>query len=215
MSQVAKQKLTVSYPARREPAGTVEIPVTINGHEYFTYMIPTSCVSRSFNGLNNIKNRGAGPEEVLAAVVLSGIGGSLMLFTDAYAGGADLAKLKAYIESQPILTKGGVSLTVTPTGGSGYAGANYGGVMIYNTTALRSWYDATFGSADQDGWGGGSRVNMDSIFYQVGGRPHAKRESDKHAHEALDKTLEASRAKLGSASPAPAPRASSASSASS
>lgn len=189
-------KLSVSYPSRREPAGTVEIPVSIDGREYFTYMIPTSCVSRSFNGLNQITNDGAHPSHILAAVLLSGIGGSLMLFTDAYAGGKDLLALKKYIESQPILVKGGVTLTVTPNGGNGYAGNNFGGVMIYDTSTLRSWYDATFGSADADGWSGSARVNMDSIFYQVGGRPHAARASDKSAHEQLDKTLEASRKKV-------------------
>lgn len=199
---MSKSKLSVSYPARREPAGTVEIPVSIDGREYFTYMIPTSCVSRSFNGLNHITNDGAHPSHILAAVLLSGIGGSLMLFTDAYAGGKDLLALKKYIESQPILVNGGVSLTVTPKGGSGYAGNNFGGVMIYNMSVLRQWYDATFGSAEADGWIGSARVNMDSIFYQVGGRPHEKREADKNAHAQLDKTLEASRKKVAKATKA-------------
>ena len=131
------EKLNVSFPSRREPAGTVEIPVTINGHEYFTYMIPGSCVLRSFNGLNNIKNKGAAPFEILAAIVLSGIGGSVMVFTDAYAGGEDLKKLQAYIQTQELLTTNGVSLTITTSGGSGYAGSNYGGLLVMNSSAMK------------------------------------------------------------------------------
>lgn len=190
------QTLNVSYPERRQPAGTVEIPVTINGHEYFAYMIPGSCVLRSFNGLNNITNNGAHPSEILAAIVLSGVGGSVMVFTDAYAGGADLNTLKEYIEGQPILVNGGVSLTVTTSGGSGYAGKNFGGMLVMNRETMKQWYDATFGSAEGDGFGGWMRVNMDSIFYQVGGRPHAARASDKDAHALLDKTLQKSREAL-------------------
>jgi hypothetical protein len=189
-------KLRVEYPARREPAGTVEIPVALNGREYFCYMIPCSCVARSFNGLNNITNKGAHPSEILAAITLSGIGGSIMMFTDAYAGGKDLRTLDEYIKSQKILVDGGVQLTMTPTGGSGYAGKNFGGMLVYNGTALKAWYDATFGAAENDGWNNHMRVNMDALFYQVGGRPHAKRDSDKAAHEKLDASLEAARAKL-------------------
>jgi hypothetical protein len=192
--------LNVKYPARREPAGTVEIGVDINGHSYFAYMIPGSCVLRSFNGLNNISNAGAGAAEIVAAITLSGIGGSVMVFTDAYAGGEDLLTLKAYIESQPLLADKGVSLTVTKDGGSGYAGKNFGGLLIYNGAALKAWYDATFGPAENDGWHNHMRVNMDSLFYQVGGRPHAARSSDKDAQNALDKTLETSRQKLAAKS---------------
>jgi hypothetical protein len=186
---MSQQKLNISFPERRVPAGTVEIPVTINNHEYFTYMIPGSCVLRSFNGLNNITNKGAKPFEILAAIVLSGIGGSVMVFTDAYAGGADLNALKAYIESQPILVEGGVSLTVTKNGGNGYAGQNFGGLLVMNSQAMTKWYDATFGKATDDGFGGWMRVNMDNLFYQVGGRPHAARESDKEAQARLDASL--------------------------
>lgn len=191
------QKLNVSFPSRRVPAGTVEIPVTINGHEYFTYMAPGACNLRTFYGINNINKHSVHPAEILAAIVLSGIGGSIMVFTDAYGHGADAEALKAYVDSQEDLVKGGCSMVVANGGINPYMGHKVvGAILDYNLDVLRAWYTKTFGDPTQDGWVANQRVNMDAIFYQYGGRPHAARSSDADRHLDLDKSLELSRAKL-------------------
>lgn len=191
-------KLTVNYPKRREPAGTVEVGVTINGHEYFAYMAPGACNLRTFYGLNNINKNGVHPSEILAAIVLSGIGGSIMVFTDAYGRGADALKLKEYVESQEDLVKGGCAVTVANGSGNPYMGGGkvVAAILDYQMPTLKAWYDKTFGSAEADGFHSFQRVNMDSIFYQYGGRPHAKNSRDAEMHAKLDQTLEQSNAKL-------------------
>lgn len=187
-------KLNISYPARRVPAGTVEIGVTINGHEYFTYMAPGACNLRTFYGLNNINKHGKDCcAEIIAAIVLSGIGGSIMVFTDAYGRGADALVLKEFVE-----TSGLGSVTVANGSGNPYmsGGKVVAAVLDYQLPTLKAWYDKTFGDASKDGWVADQRVNMDSIFYQYGGRPHEARSRDQEMHAQLDKTLEQSRAKL-------------------
>lgn len=188
------QKLNIKYPARRQPAGTVEIGVEINGHEYFAYMAPGACNLRTFYGLNNINKHGKDcAAEVIAAIVLSGIGGSIMVFTDAYGRGADALVLKEFVEANGL-----GSVTVANGSGNPYmsGGKVVAAVLDYQMDVLKRWYDATFGAAEDDGWYSAQRVNMDSIFYQYGGRPHAANSHDLEMHKKLDTTLESSRAKL-------------------
>lgn len=196
-------KLNISFPARREPAGTVEIGVTINGREYFAYMAPGACNLRTFYGLNNInKAKGVSSDdicgEILAAIVLSGVGGSIMVFTDAYGRGADALVLQKFVAAQEDLVKGGCSVTVANGAGNPYMGGGkvVAAVLDYQMPVLKAWYDKTFGKAEEDGFGGFQRTNMDWLFYQYGGRPHAATAGDKEAHAALNASLDASRKTL-------------------
>jgi hypothetical protein len=186
-------KLKVEYPARSVRAGTVEIPVNINGHEYYTYMVPGACNLRSFYGLNNINKHGADPAEIIAAIVLSGIGGSIMVFTDAYGRGKDADTLAKFVHANKL-----GSMVVANGAGNPYMGGGkvVAAVLDYQMPELKSWYDKTFGKAENDGWVSYQRVNMDNIFYQFGGRPHSARDSDAKFHKELDRTLDSSRETL-------------------
>jgi hypothetical protein len=195
------QKLNISYPARRQPAGTVEVGVQINGREYYTYMAPGACNLRTFYGLNNInKHANGNPDaicaEIVAAIVLSGIGGSIMVFTDAYGKGADAETFAKFVHANGL---GGVVVGNEGAGANPYMSPNgkvVAAIYNYNLNTLKTWYDNTFGAAENDGWVANQRTNMDWLFYQYGGRPHAADEGDKAAQADLEKSLEASRQKL-------------------
>jgi hypothetical protein len=172
--------------------------------EFFAYMAPGACNLRTFYGLNNINKQNCHPSIILAALCLSGVGGSICVFTDAYGRGADALVLKEYVESQEDLVKGGCAVTIANGSGNPYMGGGkvVAAVLDYQMNTLKAWYDKTFGDATNDGWHSFQRVNMDAIFYQYGGRPHEARSRDQDMHKQLDETLESSRKVLSAKSAA-------------
>lgn len=167
-----KLAMSVVFPALSERAGTVEIPVQINGHEYFTYMCPGSCHIRSFHGLNNIANKKAHPAEIIAAIVLTGISGNAIVLTDAYGSGSDLKAVKEYVDEQKLGT-----VTISPGVRNQYMGPRLvvSGIFEYDPSTLKAWYEKNFAKVNTDGWYTSTdRVHMDSVYFQFGGRAKPK-----------------------------------------
>lgn len=185
-------KLLVSFPALSARASTVEIPVTINGHEYFTYMCPGSCHIRSFHGLNQITNKKAHPAEIVAAIVLTGISGNAIVFTDAYGSGSDLAQVRKFVEGNNLGT-----ITMSPGIANQYMGPRkvVTGIFEYDPETLKAWYQTNFGNVDTTGWYTGTdRVHMDSVFFQFGGRAKPLASVSKSALTELESSLKANNA---------------------
>lgn len=158
-----------------ERADTVELGVKINGREYFTYMVPGSCNLRSFYGLNNI-SKGAHPRDIIAAVIMTGISGGIIVFTDAYASGDDAARLGAFIHDNKLGVATICPASVNPYTGRGVVTLVFG----FEPAKLLAWYNtqpwaiANFNS----GWFSKTdQHHMDSVFYQYGGRPQPKKSS--------------------------------------
>lgn len=156
-----------------ERAGTVEIPVTVNGVEYFAYMCPGACNLRSFHGLNQITKSGVHPRDIIAAIVLSGIGGSIMIFTDAYGKGEDCQKLKEFVKAEGL-----GNFTISAGSPNQYMGGEAAGskvvtgVFEYSPKHLMDWYTKQGNEVTKDSWFSNTdRFHMDSVFYQFGGRP--------------------------------------------
>lgn len=182
-----KLALSVVFPALSERAGTVEIPVQINGHEYFTYMCPGSCHIRSFHGLNNITKNKASPAEIIAAIVLTGISGNAMVFTDAYGSGADLKAVKEYVEAEKLGT-----VTMSPGVSNQYMGPRLvvSGIYEYDPGTIKAWYEKNFAKVNTNGWHTSTdRVHMDSVFFQFGGRAKPAGNVNKSAIDKLAASL--------------------------
>lgn len=180
-------KMEVVFPALSARADSVEIPVTINGHEYFAYMCPGSCHIRSFHGLNNITRLKADPAEVVAAIVLTGISGNAMVLTDAYGSGSDLKAVKEFVDANKLGT-----ITMSPGIKNQYMGPRLvvSGIFEYDPGTLKAWYEKEYAKVNTSGWYTPTdRVHMDSVFFQFGGRAKPKSSVSASAVAALAASL--------------------------
>jgi hypothetical protein len=162
-------------------AEVVEYETTVNGKVLSTYMVPGSCTLRSIHGIsgkhsyNRLKGKDelagvAEPQEILQAIVASGIGGSVMILTDAYTDGVVLKTFKLFVESQGL----GV-VTLTPGIKSAYTHNRvYTAILEYKGDVLENWYrnQEGFPPLVKDGWvTTHDKQNIDAVFYSFGGRP--------------------------------------------
>lgn len=200
---------TTSPPQKPEPepqsealAPTVELCAKVNGKKYCFYMVPGSCGLRSVNkfeqgikfwdkGMKKITDqvRAIQPEiphpaEFLAALVESGISGSVMIISEAYNQGLLLRELKEFVTQYRL-----GNLTISRGQINQYTyNLVYTGIFEYNIKLLYDWWQKqrtavglstwdrsrnsnleTWRKAKQDWWSSTDAVHMDSVFYELGG----------------------------------------------
>lgn len=205
-STLVAQSSPTPKPAKPAPlsevlAPTVELRAKVNGHTYMFYMVPGSCGLRSVNKFEqgirfwdkNIKKITDDirkihllphPAEFLAALVESGISGSVMIISEAYNRGLLLRELKEFITKYRLgkltISKGQVNQYTS--------NLVYTGVFEYNINLLYDWWQkqrTTVGLTTWDRsrnanletwkkfkgswWTKTDAVHMDSVFYEVGG----------------------------------------------
>lgn len=146
---------------------TPEFPATVNHTDYFGYYVGGCCSLRSFHGLDQMQD----PRDLVQAILESGVGGNIMILTDAYNDGAKARELEAYVKEHDL-----GDFTIAPPAINPYTSkAVYTAVFTYyqkdlvaHVNKIRAArgemvWDPTDWSSPTD------KVHMDDIFYELGG----------------------------------------------